>query len=258
MPDRICSLQIPYGAAYDKAHPWSVERASVGASKSRSLASSQIILLAILTLTGCASKTPLDNSIPKLLSRAEMDQITMGSVKAMSDAKADASAHAAQSLASTSNILSTPGQPSLVNFAKSENVASATGDASAQISVTSSVAVDGGNGGVSVDASVHGTGAGKVPQAQGTITLYGASTHQADIVFGSVTGAACCGAGAALDVKAQGTAGGPYTNEQRATEFGGAVGQSETLDLAIVSSRVPLLDPGRAVTALTTRVLQLY
>ena len=105
---------------------------------------------------------------------------------------------------------------------------------------------------------MRGVGAGQAPQAQGTIKLYGASTNQTDIVFGSISGSACCGAASELEVKAQSKAGGPYKSEQRATRFGGALGQSETLDVAVISSKLPILDPGRAITVLTTRVLQRY
>ena len=136
MVDSTRLLTIQYLDRYGKLRLWSLSGVGSGAYNPRSLPLPLVILVAILTLSACEPIASPGSSTPRLLTGAEMDQITTGSATATSEAKADAGVRTAQALTSTSNIVSQASQPPLLNSAKSENVATATGDASAKISVT--------------------------------------------------------------------------------------------------------------------------
>src|SRR5215469_8764052 len=109
------------------------------------------VLLAVAIVTGCQATLAQRPHGARLLTAAEMDTVTAGSAVAASDAAARARGTEAQtdvlgSASAYSGLDPIPG-PTFLNYANSQATASASGDALVATGLTSSVSVDGANGG---------------------------------------------------------------------------------------------------------------
>ena len=207
------------------------------------------MVLLIAMFVGCQTTTVRGPGRARTLTRFEMDAVTAGSAIAINVAAARAIGSAPQagvlgiaSADSGSNPVS--GAPFL-NFANSQAMASAGNGEIAETGLSGSVSVDSANGGASIEAKAAGTG---TSHAQITAQLYGISTNRGDVVFGSVTAAACCGSSTTAQIKADGEAGGPYTRQLQAASVSDISGQAQRrVDIAVVSSALPILDPAQAL-----------
>ena len=86
-----------------------------------------------------------------------------------------------------------------------------------------------------------------------------AVTDHADLAFGTVAASACCGAEAGAQVTADPSAGGPYTSEYVVRRQPQTSGQAEqAVDVSVVSSTLPIVDPARITAAVSTRVYSKY
>jgi hypothetical protein len=199
----------------------------------------------IVMFAGCQPMTHQGPGGARILTGHEMDEITAGSAVAVNETVARARGFAPQTTALDIASAISGNSPilgaSFLNYANSQATASASGGELAQTSLSSQVSVDSANGGASIDAKVAGAGASR---AQVSAQFYGISTSTADLVFGSVSAAACCGSAATAQIKADGKAGGPYTTELQAVPVSDASDQVQrTVDIAIVSSALPIVDP---------------
>jgi hypothetical protein len=209
------------------------------------------ILLAMTIVTGCQTTIAQRPHGPRMLTGPEMDAATAGSAVAADAIAAHARGSEAQTavlgIASAYSGNSPIAAAPIFDYANSQATASASGSNLAQTSLSSQVSVDGGNGGASVDAKAAATGSSQV---QATAQLYGISTNRSDLVFGSVAASACCGSDASAQVAIDSAAGGPYTREVRSAPVSATPGQAQTgLDIAVVSSAMPLLDPTQVLVA---------
>jgi hypothetical protein len=209
------------------------------------------MLLATAVLIGCQTTIAQRPFGARTLTGAEMDAVTAGSALAANHSAAYALGPEAQTTVLGSASAYSGNNPIaaslLLNYANSQAAASASGGNLAQTGLSSQVSVDGANGGVSVEASATGTGAS---QAQVTAQFYGISTNRSDAAFGSVVAVACCGSGSEVQVNLDSTAGGPYSRELRGTPVSATPGQVQSrIDVAVVSSAMPLLDPAQVLVA---------
>jgi hypothetical protein len=133
----------------------------------------------------------------------------------------------------------------LLNYAASQATASARSGDLAQAGLSSQISVNGGNGGVRIDTGASGDGTNRTLVRTQT---YGISTSTADLVFGSVSAVACCGTPATAQVNAASEAGGQYSRELRSVVTSDTPEQIQrTIDIAIVSSAFPILDPAQVL-----------
>jgi hypothetical protein len=209
--------------------------------------SAMVSLIAIFA--GCQTTTTQGPGRARTLTRFEMDAVTAGSAIASNDAAASAVGSASRAGVLGIAAAYSGSGPFVVapflNYANSHAMASADKGEIAETGLSSSVSVDGLNGGASIDASAAGTGTSR---AQITAQFYGISTNRGDVVFGSVTAAVCCGSHATAEVKADGKAGGPYAGQLQTAPASDASGQVQRrVDIAIVSSALPILDPAQAL-----------
>jgi hypothetical protein len=221
----------------------------------------QAAVLAALIVAACQTTTIQHPSGARILTGFEMDQITAGSAVAANDAAARGLGAkpdtAVLGIASASSGVSPIAGTPLLDYANSQATAAASGGNLARTGLSSQVSVNGANGGASVDATSAGTG---TSQAQITAQFYGISTNRADFVIGSVAARACCGSNAAARVEVDSTAGGPYSRELRDAPASNMPGQVQSrVDIAVVSSAMPLLDPAQLlVSGAPARVSQKY
>ena len=209
------------------------------------------IALAAIFLAGCQTTIIQSPSGERNLTNSEMDEVTAGSAvgansaaahalgsQARTDALGDASAYL--------GVGQVAGAPFL-NYAKSRVNASASGDEFTETGLSSRVLVDGANGGASIGVAAAGVG---TSQAQVAAQLYGISTNRADVVFGSVAAVACCGSGAGAQIKVDSGTGGSFSRELRAAPLSDMPGQvRKRIDIAVVSSALPILDPAQLSVA---------
>jgi hypothetical protein len=209
------------------------------------------MVLATAFLAGCQTTLTQRPGGAKILTESEMDEVTAGSAVGA----ADAAAHALGSEARTdvlgdvsaySGTGPIAGIP-LLNYANSRANASASSDERAETGLSSQASVVGANGGASIGATAAGVGTSR---AQVTAQFYGMSTKRADIAFGSVAAVACCGSSAGAQVKVDGGAGGPFSRELRAAPVSDTPDQVQNrVDIAVVSSALPILDPAQVLAA---------
>jgi len=209
------------------------------------------IILLLTMVAGCEAPTIQGSGGPRILTGLEMDQVTAGSAAAVNDTEALAlgsAPHASVLGTASAYYGSSPivGAP-FTDYANSQATAIASGGNFAQTGLSSEVSVASANGGASVDARAVGAG---TSQAQVNAQFYGLSTNRTDLVFGSVSAVACCGSNAAAGVEVDSRAGGPYTRELRAAPMSETPGQvGNRLDIAVVSSALPLLDAAQVFVA---------
>ena len=209
------------------------------------------MVLALAMVAGCDATINPRPGGARILSGFEMDQVTAGSAVAANDAAARGFSFAPKTqvlgIASVYSGKSPIAGTTILDYANSQTTASRSGSNFAQTSISSQVAVDGGNGGASVDAWAAATG---VSQAQVTAQFYGISTNRTDFVFGSVAAGACCGSDAAAGVEVASTSGGSYTREVRSAPVSATPGQVQNrVDIAVASSQKPLLDSAQVLAA---------
>ena len=212
---------------------------------------SRVIFLAMAIVAGCQATTAQRPRGARLLTVPEMDAVTAGSVAAADVAAARALGSDAQTAASTLAAVYSGSGPLLgapfLNYSQSQANASASGDQSAQARISSTVSIDGANGGASIIATAAGVG---TDRAQATAQFYGASTARGDIAFGSITAAACCGSASGAQVSLDTVKGGPYSKEIRAAPVSDTPGQVESrIDITVVSSARPILDQAEVSVA---------
>jgi hypothetical protein len=234
----------------DKIAPQGLSRnrnGEKGGSRSRRNA----IVLALAMVAGCDATTNQRPVGPRILTGFEMDQVTAGSAVAADNAAAHGRGFAPQTevvgIASAYSGISPIAAAPILDYANAQATASASGSNCAQTSLSSQLSVDAGNGGASVDAKAAATGSS---QAQVTAQLYGIGTNRSDLVFGSVAASACCGSDAAAQIDIDSTAGGPYSRELRSAPASAMPGQVQNrVDIATVSSALPLVDPAQILVA---------
>ena len=198
-----------------------------------------------------------------------MDQITVGSAGAINGAEARALGSSSQATASTSALVASgsstiAGAPfqnaASSNYVSSRITASASNGQTAEASGSSHVFADGGNGGAQIDSTATAIGAGGgTSHAQVGMHFSATSTARADLVFGSVTAIACCTPLAQARIEVIGRAGGPYSRELQGAPSSDTPGQIQSrVDIVVVSSALPIVDPGQMLSLLTPRVSPKY
>jgi hypothetical protein len=191
-----------------------------------------------------------------------MDQITAGSVGAINRAEARARGFTSQATASTSTLVASSGgtiagihfvNAASSNYVSSQLSASAGNGQTATASGSNYVYADGENGVVQIDAAATAVSAGGgASRAQVGINLSGIRTSRADLAFGSIIAAACCGPFAEAQIELTGRVGGPYARELRSVLLSNTRGQMQMrTDIAVISSALPMIDPGQMSGLLT-------
>jgi hypothetical protein len=213
----------------------------------------------IAMFAGCQTTTIPGSGGARILTGFEMDEVTAGSAVAVNDAAARALGSSPQAavlgIASAYSGNSPIAGAPFLDYANSQAIAAGNGEL-VETGLSSHVSVDGTNGGASIDAKAAGTG---TTRAQVSAQFYGISTRRADLVFGSVATAACCGSAATAQVKADSGAGGPYTSELRGVATSDISGQVQRgVDIAVVSSALPILDPTQLLVTGSARISPKY
>jgi hypothetical protein len=212
------------------------------------------IAITLLPLFACQPATPLiaHPGGSRLLTGVEMDQISAGSAIAISNAEATAVGLAGQTLAHTNTFTASstpvPTQPFTnvftLSYASLQAAAIAVRGAFNQASGAATIAVDG----VAIVANSTATAAGSPfsGSAQINMQFYALSIGTVDVAFGSATATACC----APSVVAQTTAtaaGSGYSQQIQSTPIATVSGQVQSqVDIAVVSSPLPMLGAGQA------------
>jgi hypothetical protein len=219
------------------------------------------MVLTIGMLAGCETAIPNPRG-NRLLTGSEMDQITAGSVGAINKAEAHARGFTSQATASTSTLVaSSSGTVAGVHFANAAgfNYVSSQLSASAAIGQTATASgsnhiyVDGENGVAQINAAAAAVSAGgSTSRAEVGINFSGIRTSRADLALGSVTAAACCAPFAKAQIELTGGAGGPYARELKSVSLSNTRGQIQMrTDIAVISSALPMIDPGQTSGLLT-------
>jgi len=211
------------------------------------------LVLAMAMLAGCETRAPKGSGGARILTDTEMIRITAGAAVAVNQAAAHAVGTASQTAVSATTQTYSDNNPSaggpLLNYAASQATASARSGDLAQAGLSSQISVDGGNGGVRIDTGATGAASGDgTNRALVRTQTYGISISTADLVFGSVSAVACCGSPATAQVNAASEAGGQYSRELRSVVTSDTPEQIQrTIDIAIVSSAFPILDPAQVL-----------
>jgi hypothetical protein len=220
-------------------------------------------VLAIALVAGCETTTLENTSGVRLLTGAEMDRITAGSVVAIGEATAYALGSAPQTAvsATTNSAPSLFAGAPLLELASSQAAAFASGSEFANANLSSHVSVVGSGGGARVDASGAASSTeNDTSRAQVRTQSYGVTTNRADLVFGLIEAVACCGSGATAQVRVDSGAGGLYSRELRDAHMSIGAGQIQSsVDFALVSSALPIADPAQvAITGSPPRISPKY
>ncbi|HJU19096.1 MAG TPA: hypothetical protein VJ770_21785 [Stellaceae bacterium] len=220
------------------------------------------VVLGAAIVGGCVNTASEHSVRVKLLTGIEMDRITAGSAAAVNQAEADALGAAPQTTAVTSTLADTGGSPlagaPFLNYANSQLAASAANGPFAHAGGSSQIQVDGGNGGVWMNAAATGTAIGSATShAEVDMNFTGVSTSRTDLVYGSVNAVACCNPTDKTEANLDSGAGGPYTLRLQNASASSIPGQTQSrIDAVEVSSTLPLLDAGQALTITAPRVWQ--
>ena len=223
-----------------------------------------VLVIPLAVLFGCELSAIPSTSGMRVLATTELDRITVGSARASIDLAAYALPPAAQTVAST-NTLAISGSSPVVgppflgnlskNFSTSQGIASASSSQQAQTAGSSHTSVSGTNGGAAIDAVGASLAAGPgLGQTELSLQFQGFSTARADLVYGTAIATACCAPGLSAQVAASGEAGGPYSAELQVHPRSDQPGQVQSrVDIAVVSSALPIIDPGQMMSLLTPR-----
>jgi hypothetical protein len=210
------------------------------------------IVLWLLPMLAACDAAAQTSGGSRLLTLAEMDQITVGSANAAIDISALALAPAAQATTS-SGTLAVSGVNS--SFGNALGRGTAISSQSADVNGSSHLFVSSANGGASIDATgtATATGAGN-GQAQMSLQFFGVTMSRVDLVFGNATSGACCSSNLGAHVAASGAAGGPYSTELAGFSGFDSAGQTQRrVDFAVASSAQPIVDPGQMAGPLSAR-----
>jgi hypothetical protein len=206
--------------------------------------------LALATvLTGCNTTDVQRFRTPRILTSSDLEKITAGSSDARNEILAYAVGAAPEATVSgTVSAFSadTPimGMP-ISNYATIQGVAFASGSERAETLLLSHLSIDHLKREAELDGVAVSSGNSR---AEATTQFYGVSTKTADIVFGSIRAIACCDVTAGTQVDVFSKLSGSYTTEVRNRPLVNVPGERQSrLDLAVVSSTLPLLPPGQAL-----------
>jgi hypothetical protein len=228
-----------------------------------------LLLSASLLLSGCELSSKSGTSLTRLLTTGELDQITAGTATASVDITAKALPPAATTAASTETIAIAGSYPAAAppflsmlstNYSMSQGAGSAASGELAETTGSSRTAVVSANGGAAVDASGASIAAGGgIGQTQLSFQFQGFSTARADLVYGTAVATACCAPVSAAQVTVDSQTGGPYSAKLESQPVSEQPGQVQSrVDIAVVSSALPIIDPGQAMVLLTPRGSPLY
>lgn len=217
------------------------------------LSGAALVVVATI-LSSCATAAVPNPRLPRQLTILEMDLVSAGSATAISNVDAFALGAAPRTSAATDTLVSS-GEPAsaspfiglpTLNYAVSQGAASASNGLVTQVNGSIHIGVTGGGGGALIDAFGAAAASGNLAgQAQLSMQFYGLSIGRVDLVFGSATATACC----APSVMAQSSAdaaGGGHWRELQAFTTSDVSGQFQNrTDISVVSSALPVLDPGQ-------------
>jgi hypothetical protein len=203
------------------------------------------------------------------LTTPELDRITAGTATASVDIAANALPPAARTATSTetiaiagSNPAATPPFLSMLstNYSMSQGAGSAASGELAETTGSSRTAVASPNGGAAVDASGASIAAGGgMGQTQLSFQFQGFSTARADLVYGTAVATACCAPASTAQVTVDSQTGGPYSAKLESQPQSAQPGQVQSrVDIVVVSSALPIIDPGQAMVLVTPRGSPLY
>ena len=217
------------------------------------------------TVAGCGSGEIPTRVGHRLLTGIEMDGVSAGSATAIADVRAVALGFEPRTTATTDTLASSGTQRSALpfsnlltlNYASSQAIASASNAPFTEASGLIHIGVDGGGGGVSIDAESLANAAGSGSSAsQITMQFYGLSIGRTvDLVFGTTEASTCCAPVGSAGNRAEGSGGG-YSRSIEAFTVAIVAGQLQSrVDIAVVASSLPLLDAGQ-VSLIGTAPLQ--
>jgi hypothetical protein len=202
-----------------------------------------------IVLAGCNTTDVQRFRTPRMLTSSDLEKITAGS----SDARNEIIAYAvgAAPEATVSGTVSafsgyTPiiGMP-ISNYAVTQGKAFARGSERAETLLLSGLSVHHLNREAELDGVAESSGNSR---AEATTQFYGVSTKTADIVFGSIRAIACCDVTAGTQANVFSKLRGSYTTEFRNSPLVNRPGEPQSrLDLAVVSSTLPLLPSSQAL-----------
>jgi hypothetical protein len=210
--------------------------------------------LALATvLAGCNTTDAQRFRTPRILTSSDLEKITAGSSDARNEILAYAIGAAPEAtVAGTVSAFSsdTPmsGMP-ISAYAAIQGIAFASGSERAETLLFSHLSLDHLNREAELDGVAVSSGNSR---AEATTQFYGVSTKTADIVFGSIRAIACCDATAGTQANVFSKLSGSYTTEVRNRPLVNRPGERQSrLDLAVVSSTLPLLPAGQALLSQT-------
>ncbi len=223
-----------------------------------------VLVIPLAMLFGCELSAMPSTSGMRALATTELDRITVGSAGASIDLAAYALPPAAQTVATTNTLAISGSSPVIsppflgglsTNFSTSQGIASASSGQLAQTTGASHTSVSGANGGAAIDAVGASIAAGPgLGQTELSLQFQGFSTARADLVYGTAIATACCAPGLSAQVAVVGHAGGPYTAELQVHPGADQPGQVQSrVDISVVSSALPIIDPGQMMSLLTPR-----
>jgi hypothetical protein len=209
------------------------------------LASTSIVVI------GCAGNSNHTvRSGARLLTAAELDRITMGDARAMSDAAAYAAGAHSVTSALSAGLASAGGsllsEAPVIDYAVSESQGSAYGATWVQANSSGKIFVS------SSDSSAVGANAASFAQAAGEggraatkLQLYGVSTtNNTHLAFGTVSAVACCAPGDVARTEVDIATTGQYSYAQEAQRINTDPRVNNvTIDFVAVSSSVPVRIP---------------
>lgn len=189
-------------------------------------------MLATTMLMGCQSIPIQSLAKSRFLTSIEMDEISAGSAAAASNVEAFAAGLAPQTTGSTVTLAASGGP---LNYAFSQAMASAS---KAQLTLARGsidIGIDGDGGGTRIDATSSATAAGRMSDAQINMQFYGLRIgYGVDLAFGTAVASACCGV-TVSDISGQ---------------------AQSRVDIAVVSSALPILDAGQVSALAAPSMLQ--
>jgi hypothetical protein len=212
------------------------------------------LVVVTIILSSCATAAIPNSSVPRQLTILEMDLVSAGSATAISNVDASAFGAAPRTSTSTDTLVSSGGPASAppfiglptLDYAVSEGTASANNGLVTQVNGSTHIGVMGGGGGASIDAFGAAAASGNPGgQAQLSMQFYGLSISRVDLAFGSVMATACCAPSLRAQSSADAAGGGNWRELQAFTQSDVSGQLQSRIDISVVSSAFPLLDPGQ-------------
>lgn len=223
------------------------------------------LVVVTIILSSCATAAIPSPSLPRQLTILEMDLVSAGSATAISNVDASALGVAPRTSASTDTLVSS-GEPAsappfiglpTLNYAVSEGAASASNGLVTQVDGSTHIGVTGGGGGALIDAFGAAAASGSPRgQAQLSMRFYGLSIGSVDLVFGTATATACCAPSVMAQSSADAAGGGHWRALQAFTKSDVSGQVQSRIDISVVSSALPVLDPGQVSASVAPNLLQ--